>query len=123
MNQQQSPTSILECHGMHNGSQTRLRGRWLVIARVCWIVLLTRQSSQPVVIVVSTLAVAALVEPLRHRFQKLIDRRFYRRKYDAEKTIATFSATLRNEVDLATLSEQLVAVVQETMQPTRICGL
>jgi hypothetical protein len=78
------------------------------------------RQNNDVAIVVSTLAIAALFQPLRHRIQQLIDRRFYRRKYDAVRIMTAFSTTLRNEVDLATLSEQLVAVVEETMQPAHV---
>ncbi len=77
-------------------------------------------NTAPVLIVASTLVVAALFNPLRHHIQATIDRRFYRRKYDATETIAAFGATLRTETDLSSLSKHLVSVVDETMQPAHI---
>jgi hypothetical protein len=71
-------------------------------------------------VVASTLAIAALFNPLRRRTQAFIDRRFYRRKYDARKTLQAFSAQLRNQTDLATLSNDFIGVVRETMQPEHV---
>jgi hypothetical protein len=82
---------------------------------------LTGQEHQPqLVVVISTLVIAALFNPLRRRIQSFIDRRFYRKKYDARKALEVFSAKMRDETDLNALSDDLMGVVREAMQPAHV---
>ena len=81
---------------------------------------LTGRSQSTLVTVLSTLAIAALFIPLRARVQAVIDRRLYRRKYDAARTLAEFGASLRDEVDMESLTQHLLTVVDETMQPASV---
>ena len=90
----------------------------IVLLQRAFVALTGEQST--IAVVVSTLVIAALFNPLRRRIQSFIDRRFYRRKVDARKTLEAFSAKLRDDTDIDALSDALVGVVRETMQPAHV---
>jgi hypothetical protein len=105
-----SLTAILA--GVYFGSVT--------VTQALFSILTDQQELPQLIVVTSTLLIAALFNPLRRRIQTFIDRRFYRSKYDATKMLETFSAKLRDETDLEALNDDLVGVFAETMQPAHV---
>jgi len=105
-------------YGSLTGTLVALYFGGIVVLQRVFVVLTGQEST--LAVVASTLFIAALFNPLRRRIQSFIDRRFYRRKYDARKILETFSARLRDETDLDALSDDLVGVVRDTMEPEHL---
>ena len=105
-------------HGPLTAALVALYFGGVVLLQSLFVVLTGERST--LAIVASTLVIAAMFNPLRRRIQSFIDRRFYRRKYDARKTLEAFSTKLRDETDIEALNDELVGVVRETMQPAHV---